>query len=68
MPERKHGAGPQYLVTTWDSSTSQTAGAPDQLSPRIQPERIQARTGFELEIAPDVHETPAPADGLRCAE
>ena len=28
--------------------------------PGITIERIQAKTGFELDIAPNVHETPAP--------
>ena len=28
--------------------------------PGVTPERIQKRTGFELEIAPSLHETPPP--------
>ena len=28
----------------------------------ITPERIQAKTGFELDIAPDAHETPPPTE------
>jgi acyl CoA:acetate/3-ketoacid CoA transferase beta subunit len=34
--------------------------------PGVTPAQIQARTGFELEIAPDLHETPIPtAEELR---
>jgi hypothetical protein len=30
--------------------------------PGVTPERIGKKTGFELEIAPDLHETPPPAE------
>jgi acyl CoA:acetate/3-ketoacid CoA transferase beta subunit len=62
-PARKHGAGPPYLVT--DLGQFDFANGRMRLTSYhcgASPERIQARTGFELEIAPDVHETPAPTD------
>ncbi len=61
MPQRKRGSGPHYLVTDfgqfdWANGrmrvTSYHAG--------VTLEQIQRKTGFELEIAPDVHETPTP--------
>ena len=62
-PARKHGAGPKYLVSD--------LGQFDFLNGRLRLTtyhpgssiaQIQARTGFELEIAPDVQETPPPSD------
>jgi acyl CoA:acetate/3-ketoacid CoA transferase beta subunit len=32
------------------------------LHPGVTLERVQAETGFELEVAPDLGETPAPDD------
>jgi glutaconate CoA-transferase subunit B len=67
VPERKHGTGPRYLVSDlgqfdWTEGrmrlTSHHAGT--------TVDHIRAKTGFALEIAPDVHETPPPtADELR---
>ncbi len=61
VPERTHGAGPRYLV----SNMGQFDFANDHMRltnyhPGFTIERIQARTGFNLEIASDVHETPLP--------
>jgi glutaconate CoA-transferase subunit B len=61
VPERTHGAGPCYLV----SNMGQFDFAKGRMRltsyhPGFTIERIQARTGFKLEIAPDVHETPVP--------
>jgi len=59
---RQHGSGPIYLV----SDLGQFDFANHQMRlisyhPGITIQQIQARTGFQLEIAPDVHETPLPS-------
>jgi glutaconate CoA-transferase subunit B len=63
VPTRKRGAGVRYLITDlgqfdWADGrmrlTSYHRGATIQ--------HIQAKTGFELVIAPEVHETPPPTD------
>ena len=62
-PSRTRGAGPQYLVT--DLGQFDFANGRMRLitfHPGVTPERIQKRTGFELEIAPDLHETPPPTE------
>lgn len=62
-PERKRGRGPNYLIT--DLGQFDWANGRMRLTsvhPGTSVERIQAKTGFKLEIAPDVHETPAPTD------
>jgi acyl CoA:acetate/3-ketoacid CoA transferase beta subunit len=59
--ERRRGKGPAYLVS--DLGQFDFANGRMRLSsyhPWTTPEKIQARTGFPLEIAPDVQETPAP--------
>ena len=66
-PQRKQGNGPAYLISDlgqfdWHNGsmrlTSYHQGATI--------DQIQRKTGFHLEIAPDVHETPPPtADELR---
>ncbi|HBX69950.1 MAG TPA: hypothetical protein DEH25_11395 [Chloroflexi bacterium] len=60
-PARRHGAGPQYLIS--DLGQFDFANGRMRLisyHPGITPEHIQKRTGFELEIAPDLHETQPP--------
>ena len=60
-PSRKQGAGPRYLVS--DLGQFDFAHGRMRLisyHPGVTPERIQKRTGFELEIAPSLHETPPP--------
>ncbi len=60
-PERTHGSGPKYLVS--DLGQFDFAHGRMRLTsyhPGVSIAQIQARTGFELEIAPDVHETPPP--------
>jgi acyl CoA:acetate/3-ketoacid CoA transferase beta subunit len=63
VPERRRGRGVNYLVSDfgefdWANGrmrlTAYHAG--------VNIEQIQKKTGFELEIAPDVHETPPPTD------
>jgi acyl CoA:acetate/3-ketoacid CoA transferase beta subunit len=60
---RTHGHGPRYLVTNFGQFDF-AAGRMRLTSyhPGVQLDRIQAKTGFELEIAPDVHETPPPTE------
>lgn len=60
-PERRHGTGPRYLVT--DLGQFDFANQRMRLTsyhPGVDVARIQARTGFELEIAPGIGETPLP--------
>ncbi len=60
-PSRKHGRGPQYLITDlgqFDFSNGRMRLT--TLHPGVSLERIQKRTGFELDIAPDLCETPPP--------
>jgi glutaconate CoA-transferase subunit B len=61
-PLRKLGAGPQYLIT--DLGQFDFANGRMRLvsyHPGVALKRIQKRTGFELEIAPDLQETPPPS-------
>lgn len=60
-PSRTRGSGPQYLIT--DLGQFDFINRCMRLTtyhPGVSINRIQKRTGFELEIAPDVHETPPP--------
>jgi len=66
-PQRTHGSGPRYLVS--DLGQFDFANGRMRLCtvhPGVTPERIQKRTGFPLETAPDLCETPPPtAEELR---
>lgn len=66
-PARTRGAGPVYLVS--DMGQFDFAHGRMRLTtyhPGVEISRIQARTGFELEISPEVCETPLPTpDELR---
>lgn len=58
---RRRGQGTKYLVSDlgqfdWHNGTMRLT----TYHPNISIERIVAKTGFKLEIAPDVHETPLP--------
>jgi acyl CoA:acetate/3-ketoacid CoA transferase beta subunit len=62
-PARTHGHGPKYLV----SDLGQFDFANGRLRlityhPWTSPEQVQAHTGFELEFAPEVCETPEPSE------
>ncbi len=62
VPHRKRGSGPKYLIS--DLGQFDWANGRMRLTsyhPGVKMERIQKKTGFELEIAPDVHETPPPS-------
>lgn len=61
-PARTHGAGPHYLVS--DLGVFDFANGRMRLvsiHPGVELTRLQARTGFELEVHPDLHETPPPS-------
>lgn len=60
-PTRKHGAGPRYLVS--DLGQFDFAGGRMRLThlhPGVTLERVQAKTGFPLEVAAPLGETAAP--------
>lgn len=60
-PQRTHGAGPIYLVSDlgqFDFSNGRMRLT--TFHPGVTVQQIQAKTGFELEIAPDIHETLLP--------
>jgi acyl CoA:acetate/3-ketoacid CoA transferase beta subunit len=66
-PARSHGAGPVFLIS--DLGQFDFAHGRMRLvtyHPGVEISWIQARTGFELEISPEVSETPLPTlDELR---
>lgn len=62
VPERTSGSGAHYLIT--DLGQFDWANGRMRLTshhPGTSIEQIQKKTGFPLEIAPDVHETPPPS-------
>lgn len=62
-PSRTHGKGPVYLIT--DLGQFDFARGVMRLTsnhPGVSLEQIQKQTGFTLEIAPDLAETPPPSD------
>jgi acyl CoA:acetate/3-ketoacid CoA transferase beta subunit len=66
-PSRRHGAGPRYLISNLGQFDFQGGEPPDNLRmrlvsyhPNVEISHIQARTGFKLEISPDVYQTPMP--------
>jgi acyl CoA:acetate/3-ketoacid CoA transferase beta subunit len=63
VPHRKRGRGPNYCIT--DLGQFDWANGRIRLTshhPDVSIEHIQKKTGFELDIAPDVHETPPPTE------
>lgn len=66
-PDRRRGHGPRYLVSDlgqfdWAAGRLRLT----TLHPGVTVERVQAKTGFELAIAPDLRETlPPGAEDLR---
>lgn len=62
-PNRKHGQGPHYLISDIGEFDFKN-GSIRLISyhPGCTLQRIQARTGFDLEIAPDIHETICPTE------
>jgi acyl CoA:acetate/3-ketoacid CoA transferase beta subunit len=60
---RKHGQGPRYLVTNlgqfdFDAGRMRITS----FHPGVTIEKIQAHTGFDLDISPDVKETSLPTE------
>ena len=62
-PRRVQGAGTRALISDFGCFDFHK-GTMRLVSyhPMVTPERIQARTGFKLDIRPDVAETPPPSD------
>jgi acyl CoA:acetate/3-ketoacid CoA transferase beta subunit len=66
-PARRLGSGPRYLVTDLGQFDFKggTASQPRlrliSCHPGVDVEKIQAHTGFPLDIAPEVEQTPLPA-------
>ena len=62
-PARTHGAGPRTLTSDL-GLFDYTNGRMRLISyhPGVTISQIQSRTGFEIEISPDVHETPSLSD------
>jgi glutaconate CoA-transferase subunit B len=62
-PARTHGSGPKFLITNlgqFDFANGRMRLV--SYHPNITMKRIQAKTNFELEIAPTLRETPAPTE------
>ena len=62
-PARTHGTGPHYLTS--DLGLFDYANRRMRLisyHPGVTIGQIQSCTGFEIEISPDVHETPSPGE------
>jgi acyl CoA:acetate/3-ketoacid CoA transferase beta subunit len=66
--QRTHGSGPRYLVSDLGQFDFQGRSTEDtarlrlvSYHPGVTIQRIQSRTGFELEISADLHETPLPS-------
>ena len=60
-PVRTHGSGPKFLITNlgqFDFKNGRMRLVSYHLGTTVK--RIQAKTKFELEISPDLQETPAP--------
>lgn len=66
-PVRTNGRGPDYLVTDFgqfdfgDGDTRNARLRLRTIHPGVDVKQIQARTGFEFDIAADIHETPTPS-------
>lgn len=61
-PARRRGAGPQYLVSDlgqFDFANGRLRLT--QLHPEVPLTMVQAKTGFEIEMAPDLRETTPPS-------
>ncbi len=63
IPDRPHGSGPRYCITDlgqfdWASGRMRVV----TVHHGVSLEHVQRKTGFRLEVAPDVSETPPPTD------
>ena len=64
---RTHGSGPQYLISNlgqfdFEGNDSDHRMQLTTFHQGVTVKHIQAKTGFKLEIAPDVQETPPPTE------
>jgi len=62
-PARRHGTGPRFCVTDlgqFDWANGQMRVI--TLHPGVTLDRVRQKTGFELEISPDLQETPPPSE------
>lgn len=62
-PKRQHGKGPHYLIT--DLGQFDFTNGKMRIThthPGVTIQRIQARTGFELEISPNLTDTQLPSE------
>lgn len=62
-PARQHGKGPVYLLSNlgefdWMDGRMRLVG----IHSGVPVEKVIAKTGFDLQVAPDVHETVPPSD------
>jgi len=60
-PQRRHGGGPRYLITDlgqfdWQGGRMRLVS----VHPGVSVERVRRKTGFDLEIAPELAETAPP--------
>jgi glutaconate CoA-transferase, subunit B len=62
-PSRTHGHGPRYLISDLGQFDF-TEGRLRLITvhPGITMNRIQAKTGFEFDVSPDIQQTPRPED------
>jgi len=69
-PSRQRGSGPRYLVSDLGQFDF-GGGTPEQprlrlttYHPGVEVAKVQAHTGFAIEVAPDIHQTslPSPAE------
>lgn len=63
--KRTHGSGPRYLISDlgqfdFEGDNPRCRMRLTSFHQGISIKRIQAKTGFELEISADIHETPPP--------
>jgi glutaconate CoA-transferase subunit A len=62
-PERKKGAGPRYLVSDLGQFDFKDRRLRlTHLHPGVELSRVKAKTGFQIEIAPDLATTELPTD------
>lgn len=63
VERRRHGRGPQYLVSDLGQFDFQSGRMRlTHLHPGVKLSRVNAKTGFELELAPELAETERPTE------
>jgi len=68
-PARRSGSGPRYLISNLGQFDFGEIGSPKpphirliSYHPGVDVSHIQAHTGFDLDISPDLYETPLPTE------